>query len=61
MKLHLDKAAFEFIIDEVAQEKHIRRDVLEKDYYVTLLLKELSEKEIKGMRISRAVRHCIKR
>ena len=43
MKLHLDKAAFEFIIDEVAQEKHIRRDVLEKDYYVTLLLKELSK------------------
>ena len=48
MKLHLDKTAFEFIIDEVAQEKRIRRDVLEKDYYVTLLLKELSGKENQG-------------
>lgn len=48
MKLHLDKTAFEFIIDEVAKEKQIRRDVLEKDYYVTLLLKELSKKENQG-------------
>ncbi len=48
MKLHLDKDAFAFIIDEVAQEKNIRRDVLEKDYYVTLILKELSEKENQG-------------
>lgn len=48
MKLHLDKTAFEFIIDEVASEKHIRRDVLEKDYYVTLLLKELSKKDNQG-------------
>lgn len=48
MKLHLDKTAFEFIVDEVARENHIRRDVLEKDYYVTLLLKELSGKENQG-------------
>ncbi len=42
MKLHLDKAAFEYIIDEVATKFEVRRDVLEKDYYVTLLLNELA-------------------
>ena len=45
MKLHLDRIAFEQIIDEVARLHGIRRDVLEKDYYVTLLLLELSRQE----------------
>ena len=48
MKLHLDKVAFEQIIDEVAKEHAVRRDVLEKDYYVTLLLFELSNRENQG-------------
>lgn len=48
MKLHLDKVAFEQIIDEVAKEHSIRRDVLEKDYYVTLLLLELTNIENQG-------------
>ncbi len=42
MNLHTDKAAFEVIIENIATKHNIRRDVLEKDYYVTLLLKELS-------------------
>ncbi len=42
MKLHLDKEAFEYIIDELSKANSVRRDVLEKDYYVTLLLNELS-------------------
>ena len=45
MRLHEDKAAFEVIINDVAGRQGVRRDVLEKDYYVTLLLKELSERE----------------
>lgn len=45
MKLHLDRSAFQQIIDKVAKQCSIRRDVLEKDYYVTLLLLELSQRE----------------
>lgn len=48
MKLHLDRTAFEFIIDQTAKTNGVRRDVLEKDYYVTLLLYELSQKENQG-------------
>lgn len=46
MKLHLDKYAFSAIIDKVSKRCHVRPDILEKDYYVTLLLKELSESKI---------------
>ena len=45
MNLHLDKISFQQIVDEVSEKNMIRKDVLEKDYYVTLLLKELSSKE----------------
>lgn len=45
MNLHLDKAAFQLVVDEISKKCSVRRDVLEKDYYVTLLLKELSERE----------------
>lgn len=45
MNLHLDKAAFQLVVDEISKKSSVRRDVLEKDYYVTLLLKELSERE----------------
>lgn len=48
MNLHSDKAAFELIIDEVANISGVRRDVLEKDYYVTLMLKELAERPEQG-------------
>jgi len=48
MKLHLDKDSMETIIDRIASRELIRRDVLEKDYYVTLLLYELSNKDNQG-------------
>lgn len=48
MNLHSDKAAFELIIDEVANSSGVRRDVLEKDYYVTLMLKELADRPNQG-------------
>lgn len=48
MNLHSDRAAFELIIDEVANSSGVRRDVLEKDYYVTLMLKELADKPNQG-------------
>ena len=43
MKLHLDRIAFEQLIDIIASQSGVRRDVIEKDYYVTLLLEELSK------------------
>lgn len=48
MNLHSDRVAFELIIDEVANSSGVRRDVLEKDYYVTLLLKELADRPNQG-------------
>lgn len=45
MNLHLDPDAFEAIILQIADKAKIRNDILEKDYYVTLILKELSEKQ----------------
>ena len=48
MNLHSDRAAFELIIDEVANSSGVRRDVLEKDYYVTLMLKELADRPHQG-------------
>ena len=45
MKLHMDKFSFLNIIGFVHKASGIREDILEKDYYVTLLLKELSEKQ----------------
>jgi predicted nucleotidyltransferase component of viral defense system len=48
MNLHLDRPAFMYIIDEISKQNNIRRDVLEKDYYVTLLLKELSQMDNQG-------------
>lgn len=45
MELHKDKFSFLNIIGLVHKACGIREDILEKDYYVTLLLKELSEKQ----------------
>ena len=46
MKLHLDKFAFSTIINNVSKRSNVRPDILEKDYYVTLLLKELSDSKL---------------
>ena len=45
MKLHNDKSAFEFMLNTISNRTGIRSDIVEKDYYVTLMLKELSEKQ----------------
>jgi hypothetical protein len=51
MKLHNDTDAFELLIIEHSSRHNIRPDILEKDYYVTLMLKALSEKQNEGLRI----------
>ena len=45
MKLHEDRYAFLAILQQIHAVSGVRLDILEKDYYVTLLLKELSEKQ----------------
>lgn len=45
MKLHLNKDAFEAIILDIESRENMRADVLEKDYYVSLMLSELSKKQ----------------
>ena len=49
MKLHLDKTAFQVLLDEIHERTGYRIDVLEKDYYVVLLLKELSQFQNDGL------------
>ena len=49
MKLHLDNVAFRVLIDAIHQATGYREDVLEKDYYVTLILKELADKQAQGL------------
>ena len=46
MKLHEDKFAFLNIINLIHEDSSIRADILEKDYYVTLLLRELAGKQV---------------
>lgn len=45
MTLHLDQPAFRTLLDNISQREDIRMDILEKDYYVTLMLNELSNKQ----------------
>lgn len=45
MKLHEDKYSFLDIIGHIREISGIREDIIEKDYYVTLLLKELAEEQ----------------
>ncbi len=45
MKLHFNEEDLEFFINIINERTGVREDVLEKDYYVTLMLKELAEKE----------------
>lgn len=50
MKLHLDTSAFRVLLEQIHDRTGYRTDVLEKDYYVVLLLKELAEKQKAGLR-----------
>ncbi|HQC54980.1 MAG TPA: nucleotidyl transferase AbiEii/AbiGii toxin family protein [Clostridia bacterium] len=45
MNLHKDRESMELLISNITKRSKIREDVLEKDYYVTLLLEELATKE----------------
>lgn len=45
MMLHEDKEAFKVLISSVSQTANIREDIIEKDYYLTLLLSQLADKQ----------------
>lgn len=45
MKLHNDKNAFIVLIEDIQVKTGYRADVIEKDYYVVMLLKELAIKQ----------------
>lgn len=42
MKLHKDKDAFQALLTAISEKMGVREDILEKDYYLTLLLSELA-------------------
>jgi predicted nucleotidyltransferase component of viral defense system len=45
LRLHDDRAAFVGILANVSGRTGMRQDILEKDYYVTLLLEELAGRQ----------------
>jgi len=45
MKLHKDRDAFQALLSVVSGKTGIREDIVEKDYYLTLLLSELAERQ----------------
>lgn len=49
MNLHQDINAFRALIDDVHKRTGYRTDVLEKDYYVVLILKEVADKQANGL------------
>lgn len=49
MKLHEDKDAFRFLLESIHEKTGYRSDVLEKDYYVLLILHELANFQRDGL------------
>lgn len=49
MNLHLDRNAFSVILNTIHERTGYRADVLEKDYYVVLMLKELAAFQQDGL------------
>ena len=49
MNLHNDRDAFQVLINLIHAQTGYREDVLEKDYYMCLILKELAEKQKNGL------------
>ena len=49
LNLHKDKTAFRTLIERIHDRTGYRTDVLEKDYYVVLVLKELADKQNAGL------------
>lgn len=45
MKLHQDRDTFEALLSDVSRRTGIRSDIVEKDYYLTLLLWELAKRQ----------------
>lgn len=45
MNLHQDKEAFQALLSDISRRAKIRSDIVEKDYYLTLLLWELSQRQ----------------
>lgn len=43
MKLHLNPPYFRAVLNGMEKRTGKRRDILEKDYYITLILEELSQ------------------
>ena len=50
MTLHKDKNAFKVLLDDIHTRTRYRSDVLEKDYYVVLVLEELAKKQENGLK-----------
>ena len=42
MKLHEDPVAFQVLLSSISGRSGIREDIIEKDYYLTMLLFELA-------------------
>ena len=49
MNLHTDKDAFQVLLSNIHERTGYRLDVLEKDYYVVLILKELAQMQKDGL------------
>ena len=49
MKLHNDRDSFIVLINDIQAKTGYRADVIEKDYYVVLMLKELAYKQNSGL------------
>ena len=49
MKLHEDRNAFRVLLESIHERTGYRTDVLEKDYYVVLILKELAALQAEGL------------
>jgi len=49
MKLHLDSDTFRVLIRQIAEKTGYRQDVIEKDYYVTMILQELASFQKDGL------------
>lgn len=45
MRLHEDKDAFQALLSNIGQRTNIREDIIEKDYYLTMLLYELAGRQ----------------
>lgn len=67
MRLHKDADAFRTLLLDISETQNVRADILEKDYYVVLMLRELAEMQstlpayFKGGTALYKALHCIRR